>query len=426
MIGLGSLRRLEQWMVYIRWLGVALGLVAIAIDPAGGTNDVFSWALVGLFALGNGAIALILRRTQDESGYRTLSVGAFAFDFCIIAAAVWNAAAQEPYMVWAALFLIPLEGGLRFRFRGAMVGAGLVAAFYIPQAARVAHLSHSPFDLASYIFVVGIAALFGAIAGTMAESWHSQRDAFRHQSLKLAEIDRLKDRFLAVTSHEIRGPLTAVITGVTTVRRRMDRLSTEQRDRLLDMVTTQAYTLARLVDDLTLTSQLQSGQVHLAPEWIDLEPCVHQALEAAASKREDHQLHVFVEPVTAEVDASRIGQIVRNLVENAYKYTPSRSKVALTARAVDDGIVIKVEDNGPGIPTEKRDQLFEAFSRIEETAAGREGVGLGLYVVSQLVSTMEGRIDLVSSSRGTTFSIAIPCPVKAPGERHLGLVKSES
>jgi signal transduction histidine kinase len=236
----------------------------------------------------------------------------------------------------------------------------------------------------------------------------------------------LKDRFLAVTSHEIRGPLTAVITGVTTVQRRMDKLTVEQRDRLLEMVNTQAHTLARLVDDLTLTSQLQSGQLSLDPEWTDLEPCIHQALEAAASKRQDHQLHVFVEPISAEVDASRIGQIVRNLVENAYKYTPSRTKVAVTVRAVDAGVVIKVEDNGSGIPMEKRDQLFEAFSRIEETAAGQEGVGLGLYVVSQLVAAMGGRIDLASSSRGTTFSINIPCPAKSVSTQpHLGLVRTE-
>jgi signal transduction histidine kinase len=426
MTGVGSLRRLEQWMIYIRWLGAALGLVELAIQPARGTNEAFSWALIALLAIGNGAIAFVLRRTTEESEYRRLSMIAFAFDTFVIMSSVWNAAGQEPYMVWAVLFLLPLEGALRFRLRGAMVGAALVALFYVPQGFRVAALRDDPFDIPGYIFIAGLAGLFGGIAGSMAESWHTQREAFLQQSLQLAEIDRLKDRFLAVTSHEIRGPLTAVITGVTTVQRRMDRLSVEQRDRLLDMVNTQAHTLARLVDDLTLTSQLQSGQLHLAPEWTDLEPCVHQALEAAASKRQEHQLHVFVEPLTAEVDASRIGQIVRNLVENAYKYTPSRTKVALTARALDNGVVIKVEDNGPGIPAEKRDQLFEAFSRIEETAAGQEGVGLGLYVVSQLVSAMGGRIDLASSSRGTTFSISIPCPTKSAGERHLGLVKSES
>ena len=426
MTGLGSLRRLEQWMIYVRWLGVAVGLIVLAIEPTEDVNVLFSWVLIGTLAAGNAAISLALPRIRDEGGFRKLSPGAFAFDAIVIMGAVWNAAGQEPYTVWATLFFIPLEGALRSRFRGALAGVVVVAAFYLAQSVHVAEVSGDSFDVAGYVLVVGLAAIFGGIAGSMAESWYSQKEAFARQSLQLAEVDRLKDRFLAVTSHEIRGPLTAVITGVTTVRRRIDRLAPEQRDQLLEMVATQAHTLARLVDDLTLTSQLQSGQLNLAPEWVDLEPCVTQALEAAAGKRQDHQLHVFVEPLTVELDPSRVGQIIRNLIENAYKYTPSRAKVALTARAADKGIVLKVEDNGPGIPLEKRDQLFEAFSRIEETAAGQEGVGLGLYVVSQLVAAMGGRIDLASSSKGTTFSIVLPCAMRAEAEApHLGLVATD-
>jgi K+-sensing histidine kinase KdpD len=118
-------------------------------------------------------------------------------------------------------------------------------------------------------------------------------------------------------------------------------------------------------------------------------------------------------------------QITRNLVENAYKYTPDRTRVAVTARATADGVLVEVMDDGPGIPTEKRDQLFEAFSRIHETAAGREGVGLGLYVVSQLVAVMDGRLDLASSSKGTTFTIYIPCKRRPTGKPQMGLVTVE-
>ena len=109
-------------------------------------------------------------------------------------------------------------------------------------------------------------------------------------------------------------------------------------------------------------------------------------------------------------------------MENAYKYTPDRTRVAVTARATGDGVLVEVMDDGPGIPTEKRDQLFEAFSRIHETAAGREGVGLGLYVVSQLVAVMDGRLDLASSSKGTTFTIYIPCDHQPSGRPRMGLV----
>jgi two-component system sensor histidine kinase KdpD len=229
-----------------------------------------------------------------------------------------------------------------------------------------------------------------------------------------------------MTSHEIRGPLTAIITGVDTIRRRADRLTPEQHDRLLDMVQSQGHQLARLVDDLMLSSELQAGTLALQLEWVDVEEAVGQALEAAAGKRQAHQLEVYIEPLRAEIDQSRFSQITRNLVENAYKYTPDRTRVSVTVKSTDDGILVEVADDGPGIPPQKRDQLFDAFSRIEETAAGQEGVGLGLYVVSQIVAAMKGRIDLSSSSRGTIFTIHVPCKRMPEGKPQIGLVRDET
>jgi K+-sensing histidine kinase KdpD len=237
----------------------------------------------------------------------------------------------------------------------------------------------------------------------------------------------LKDRFLAITSHEIRGPLTAILGAVDTIRTRSDRLTPEQSSKLLEMASRQAHQLARLVDDLQITSRLQSGQLTLQNAWADLEGTVNEALEAAASKRRQHHLEVFIEPLECEIDAARVGQIVRNLVENAYKYTPDGTRVAVTAKEVPHGLQLEVADAGKGIPADKRDLLFQAFSRIQETAAGQEGVGLGLYVVSQLIGTMEGRIDLTSSARGTTFTVTIPCETRrSQAQPTLGLVDEDS
>ena len=136
---------------------------------------------------------------------------------------------------------------------------------------------------------------------------------------------------------------------------------------------------------------------------------IDQAVEAAASKRRTHQLALFVEPLRCVIDHTRVAQIVRNLVENAYKYTPDDTSVAVTAKGVSGGVAIEVTDDGDGIPEDRRDLLFEAFHRIHDTTAGQDGVGLGLYVVSQLVSAMGGHIDLSSSSNGTSFHIHVPC-----------------
>jgi K+-sensing histidine kinase KdpD len=285
----------------------------------------------------------------------------------------------------------------------------------------VAEGSGREFDYSTYIFVAGLSGLLAGVAGSMAESWHRQRLAFLSQSMKLAEIDRLKNQFLAVTSHEIRGPLTAIITGVDTVVRRSDRLGPEQRARILDMVSSQARQLARLVDDLMITSELQESQLALHKNWADLPSTMEQAIEAAASKRRTHQLEIFVEPLRCVIDNARVAQIVRNLVENAYKYTPEDTRVSVIAKGVSGGISIEVTDGGDGIPSDKRERLFEAFHRIHETTAGQDGVGLGLYVVSQLVSAMGGRVDLASSSQGTSFTIHIPCRTMGLEQRTPGL-----
>jgi K+-sensing histidine kinase KdpD len=306
--------------------------------------------------------------------------------------------------------------------RGALLSAGLNAMFFIAQQIHYADVHHLAFDTSTYIFVVGLSTVIAGVAGTMAENWRRQAKALEQQSLRLAEVDRLKDRFLAVTSHEIRGPLTAIITGVDTVIKQANRITPEQHDKLLDMVFRQGQQLARLVDDLLITSQIESEKLALHVRQADLQQTIEYALEAASTKRRSHQLELFIDPLLVEIDSSRVGQIVRNLVENAFKYTPERTKVVVTAKEVDGGISIEVADEGQGIPAAKRRDLFEAFSRIEETAAGQEGVGLGLYVVSQLTSIMGGHIDLSSSSRGTNFSIFIPCEVQRKPAQ-LGLVE---
>lgn len=427
MIFVARLRPLEQWMIYVRWFGVAFGALALTIQPGypDTATEITAWAILGLLALGNLVIWGAIARIPPEGDHSKLSLGSFLLDSIVIMGFVWVYAFEDPYVTWALLFLIPMEGALRYRLTGALLSALAVALFFVPQSFRRADLVGDGFDVPTFVSVVGFATLVAGITGSMANSWHQQSLALQRQSLQLADLDKIKDRFLAITSHEIRGPLTAILGGIETIRQRGDRLSPQQRESMEEIVSSQAQQLARLVDDLLVTSQLQSGKLALIPQMTDLEDVIQQAVEAAASLRRDHQLELFIEPLRAEIDADRVTQIVRNLVENAFKYTPRRTRVAVTCRAENNGVVIEVVDEGPGIPADSRDGLFEAFTRISETAAGQDGVGLGLYVVSQLVAAMEGRIDLSSSSRGTTFSIFIPAPVESQRPRRLGIVAGD-
>ena len=426
MTGLHDLRRLERWMVRVRWFGVAFAATGVAIQPSypNRPTEVAAWTVTIVLATGNLAIWGTIARAMSDRDRARLGLAAFVFDVAVVMAMVSVYAYEAPYVTWALLFILPLEGALRYRLRGALAAAGLNAFFFVIQSARVANIHGASFDVPTYVFVVCLSTLIGAVAGSMAEGWHRQSLALEEQGVKLAELDALKDRFLATTSHELRGPLTAIIGGVDTILRRSERMTAEQKSKMLEMVSAQGRQLARLVDDLLVTSQLQAHKLSLPLAPANLAATGTEALEAAESKRRGHQLELYVEPIECEIDAFRIGQIVRNLVENAYKYTPDHSRVSVTGKVAGDGIVMSVADHGAGIPEGQRDELFQAFARIEETSAGREGVGLGLYVVSQLVAAMDGRIDLASSSRGTTFTIHVPCTV-TQSKPALGLVGSD-
>lgn len=421
-----ELRRVEQGLIKIRWFGVLFGITSISLTsswPDDLTRNL-TWALVAALGIGNLVIWGAMGRLGPDRSVARLGLGAFAFDAIVIMGLVWMAAYERTYVTWALLILIPIEGALRYRLKGALAAAAVGALFFVPQTFRVAELQNADFDTSTFIFVAGLLFTIGGITGTMAENWHDKNAAFLLQTLKLAEVDKLKDRFLAITSHEIRGPLTAIIAGTETLRKRSDRLTPEQRDQLFQMVSVQGDQLSRLVDDLLVTSQIQSATLGLEKEWASVGSIVDQALQAAATKRRSHMLEIYTQPDECRVDASRISQIIRNLVENAYKYTPEKTRVSVTAKAMDGDLFLEIADEGPGIPEEKRDILFDAFSRIEETSAGQEGVGLGLYLVSQLVAAMDGQIDLSSSSKGTTFTIRIPCASRPANKAKLGLVRN--
>jgi signal transduction histidine kinase len=423
MIRLKELRRLEQWMNYVRWSGVLFACISVTIQPAypnPATRNA-AWVLVAILVLGTVGIWGALARIKHQRDLERLGMVAYAFDILIIVGFVTLYAFEVPYLTWALVFLIPIEGALRYRLGGALLGATVIALFFIPQTSRVQSIHGGSWDVATYAFVVGLSTLIAGIAGSMANNWDEQRRGFELQSLKLIELDQLKDRFLAVTSHEIRGPLTTIISGVDMLRRRADRLTPENRDKIFEAIAMQSQQLARLVDDLLLTSQLQSGQLAIQPEWGELEVTVGQALDAAAPRRRAHQLEVFIEPLRCKLDAARISQIVRNLVENAYKYTPDRTRVSVSGTKTHGGITLLIADDGPGIPADKRSQLFEAFSRVEQTS-DQDGVGLGLFVVSHLVSAMNGRIDLAASSKGTGFNIYIPCKTQSSDRPSLSIV----
>ncbi len=444
------LRRLEKRLSVVRLLGF-VGLVAVIFlgDYPPSVTTVAQWIVAPVLLVATATIFFLSDAIHTERARARLNLIALLVDGAVILAAVWlfgiapahwmdrlaairgdGPITLEAYLVGPTpgallLWLLTIESALRYRLRGALATALVASLFFAGLLGWASQIGVERFNPSGYALIAGGCFLIAFLVGNAAQMWHQTQIALELHAKRLVELDRLRDRYVAITSHEIRGPLTAIITGIETIRNRGERMDAEMRAHVLDMVSQQANQLARLVDDLMIGSELEAGELSIRPEMIELEAIVQRGVEGAGPRRRQHHLELFVEPLRCEVDPYRISQMLRNLIENAYKYTPDRTRVVVSGKAVEDGVELEIADDGPGIPLEERDKLFEAFSRLQETVAGKEGVGLGLYVVSQLATAMDGRIDLASSSRGTSFTIRIPCRTEPIEHQRMGLISSE-
>ena len=235
---------------------------------------------------------------------------------------------------------------------------------------------------------------------------------------ELREKDQRKDEFLAMLAHELRNPLSAInhAVRVTTV----SRLS-EQIDWCMDLVGRQVKHLGRLIDDLLDVSRTTRGRIHLRTECI--EPCsvLNLAVEAVRPlvEQRKHRLTVSCRPSHhVEADPTRLEQILVNLLTNAAKYTESGGHIWLTAGQEGSAFVIKVRDDGVGIPPGKLPQMFELFAQGDRSLARSEGgLGIGLTLARTLTEMHGGSLTASSEGigRGSEFVVRLPAaagPVK--------------
>jgi signal transduction histidine kinase len=413
----GDLFRVERWLTAVRGFAAVFAVLAVASTPyfPGLFERSLAWTAVVLLIAGTVLIDRLNRRMFADRGRRWLSVIALMIDTAVIAAFVLAFAFEDPYVTWALVLACPLDGVLRYRTRGALAMGAVAELIFIVQSVVRYEATGEPVTISAHLFVLGLIGLVASATSVLVETWHVQNVAYREQALDLAEAHRVQDRLLAVTSHEFRGSLGAVVSGTQTVRSTAGRLPAERTDHMLQLVENQGRHLLRLVDDLLVSAQVDSGALSIRAAWGDLTQTIDLAIDAASRKRRGHRLELFVDPVRCELDHERLQQIVRNLTENAFKYSPETGTVSVTARPEGDSIELEVTDEGPGIPAAQRASLFQPFWRGH--GGGVEGAGLGLYVVDRIVSAMDGTVDLRTSSRGTTFACKLPCRVEAAESR---------
>jgi PAS domain S-box-containing protein len=226
---------------------------------------------------------------------------------------------------------------------------------------------------------------------------------------RLRELDRLKDEFVALVSHEVRTPLTSIRGYLELLSD--EQLTSEQRE-FTNIIGRNSDRLLRLINDLLFIAQIEDGRLTVEHDRIDLGPIVAQALVAAAPMAKAGEVELSGDdslalPVTG--DAGRLAQLLDNLVSNAIKFTPAGGAVEVAAGAESDTVWIEVRDTGIGISEADQERLFNKFFRTRAaTKSSIQGTGLGLAISKAIVQAHGGSIQVESGEgSGSTFRVEL-------------------
>jgi signal transduction histidine kinase len=265
--------------------------------------------------------------------------------------------------------------------------------------------------------VVGLFAAEAAVAierGDILARLDELNTALAQQVEALRLSDQFKSDFVSSVSHELRTPLASIL-GYTDilVNGEVGEMTPDQAE-FLDIIDQNARRLLTLINDLLTLSGLESGRMVIRPEPVDLRALVranvHMHAPAVVARRQQIEVRLPDEPVTAVVDGDRISQVLSNLVSNAVKFTPDEGSLRIELAVDGQEAVLRVADSGIGISEADRERLFERFFRAGNAVEQAiPGTGLGLAICKGIVDAHAGHLWLESAlGKGTTVTVSLP------------------
>jgi len=225
---------------------------------------------------------------------------------------------------------------------------------------------------------------------------------------------RLRDQFLSIAAHELKTPLTALLGNTQLIQRRIARTHTftERDQRVLQVINQQSQRLSRMVEALLDISRIRGGTLSIERTSVDLSALAERLVDEVQPSLERHsiEIHIPNSPVMVTGDALRLEQVFQNIIQNAIKYTPQGGKIALEITREGDQACVAVTDPGIGIPSKALPNLFRQFYRAGNAQSHHiAGMGLGLYVVREIVALHNGRVEVESTEgEGSTFLVYLP------------------
>lgn len=241
----------------------------------------------------------------------------------------------------------------------------------------------------------------------------------RAEAKAAQELDRLKSEFVSSVSHELRTPLTSIQGYAEFLEEEVGGSLSEQQMEFVRQIQRSSIRLTRLVDDLLDFARIDAGTFQLQLAQADLGVKIREIAKSMRPQIEEANLTLDMsvpdEPLSVQMDAQRIGQVLINLIGNAIKFTPPGGEISLRSRYEDDAFRCEIHDTGLGIAPEDIPKLFQRFSQVEGGLKKRGGTGLGLSICKAIIEAHGGTIGVESlPGEGSTFWFTLPRRAPVP------------
>jgi signal transduction histidine kinase len=393
--------------------GVAVGSTSLASIFLVAGAVIYGWDAAAI----GGFLAMVLVELGRRRPFSRIAFNCGVYTLAGMAAGGVAARFQDGSLLGLALGAV--AAGVTFYVVNISLLAAVVTrsrgAAFVPALANYVQLTFAPFavmaSLAVILVVLWDRSPFVAVVlvGPLLATALYQR--WIHGALnRLREFDRLKDEFIAIVSHELRTPLTSVYGAAMTLDKH--ELDERRRRELLEIIRTEAARLSRLLDDILWVSRLDSGRARPHITNVRPLPVTEEVVEATRTHL-PHGLSLQLvhesELPDVAADPDKLRQVLVNLVENAVKYS-REGRIRLRLASHYGNVRFSVSDEGPGIPPNQHERIFEKFYRLDPNMTqGVGGTGLGLYICRELVESMSGDIWVESApGDGATFSFELP------------------
>jgi two-component system sensor histidine kinase KdpD len=233
-----------------------------------------------------------------------------------------------------------------------------------------------------------------------------------------AETEKLRSALLTSISHDLRTPLASILGSATTLKGYRKDLDETAQQQLIDTIQEEAERLNRFITDLLDMTKLEAGTIQPRTELIDLADIVGSALRRAGKFLARHRVDIDLKPdlPMVKLDPVLFEQVLFNLLDNAAKYAPVGTNIAIRAERAGKTVILSVADEGEGIPEADLERIFDKFYRVRAGDRQRAGTGLGLAICRGFVEAMGGTITAANriDRSGAVFIIVMPATAEAP------------